>query len=216
MAAAAIAPTACTLWLPRERCSELLRENSLAKTEVRREARQRLASLAEPVRREAARLISERVWTVPEIAAASALMIYASLPSEVDTDLIAAEAVRRGVNLVYPRCLTEGGRMTLHRVQAHAELLADGRYGIREPDSSCPIVDPAEVDAALIPGLAWDRNGARLGRGAGYYDRLLQDPRWRGFKCGLFFSVQEFERLPTDPHDSPLDAVVTEAGILNF
>lgn len=184
------------------------------KTAARREARRRLAGLDEVTRREAARRISERVWTVPEIAGARVLMIYASLPSEVDTDLISAEAVRREVILVYPRCLTQVGEMALHRVAAHAELRGDGRYGIREPDPSCPVVDPAEVDAALIPGLGWDRHGARLGRGAGYYDRLLQDSRWRGFRCGLFFSVQEFDRLPTERHDAMLDAVITEAGTL--
>lgn len=192
------------------------RENSLVKTEVRREARQRLASLDERERREAARCISKRVWRLPEIAGANVLMIYASLPTEVDTDSIAVEAVRRGIQLVYPRCLMDSRAMELHRVQAHDRLLSEGRFGIREPDPSCPVVDPAEVDAALIPGLAWDRSGARLGRGAGYYDRLLGDPRWRGFRCGLFFSAQEFEHLPTDPHDSPLDAVVTEAEILEF
>ena len=140
-------------------------------------------------------------------------MIYASLPSEVDTDLVATEAVRRGIQLVYPRCLIDSRTMELHRVPAHSKLLSDGRYGIREPDPSCPVVDPAEVDAALIPGLAWDRYGARLGRGAGYYDRLLQSPRWRGFKCGLFFSIQEFERLPTEQHDALMNAVVTEGGV---
>jgi 5-formyltetrahydrofolate cyclo-ligase len=70
-----------------------------------------------------------------------------------------------------------------------------------------------EVDAALVPGLGWDRSGGRIGRGAGYYDRLFADPEWRGFRCGLFFAAQEADVLPTDPWDAPLDAVVTEREV---
>jgi 5-formyltetrahydrofolate cyclo-ligase len=69
---------------------------------------------------------------------------------------------------------------------------------------------------ALIPGLAWDRNGNRLGRGGGYYDRLLAGEEWRAFRCGIFLSVQKLTTIPHDPWDSPLDAVVTEAEIVRF
>jgi 5-formyltetrahydrofolate cyclo-ligase len=78
------------------------------------------------------------------------------------------------------------------------------------------VVDVHEVDVALVPGLAWDRRGARLGRGAGYYDRLFLRPSWRGFRCGLFFAAQEFDRLPANRMDAPLDAVVTEREIVRF
>jgi 5-formyltetrahydrofolate cyclo-ligase len=67
------------------------------------------------------------------------------------------------------------------------------------------------VDAALVPGLAWDRDGRRLGRGAGYYDRLLASPGWRAFRCGVFFAGQEVARVPVEAWDVRLDAVVTEA-----
>jgi 5-formyltetrahydrofolate cyclo-ligase len=65
-----------------------------------------------------------------------------------------------------------------------------------------------------VPGLAWDRAGRRLGRGAGYYDRLFADPAWRGFRCGLFFAAAEAPALPADPWDRPLDAVVTGREIV--
>jgi len=91
-----------------------------------------------------------------------------------------------------------------------------GAYGIREPDAACPLVSIEEIDAALVPGLAWDRRGGRMGRGAGYYDRLLGSPGWRGFVCGLFLAAQEFDRLLMEPWDVRLDAVVTEAEVLRF
>lgn len=177
-----------------------------AKAALRAEARARLAALSREDRREESAVIQRRVWTVPEVAGARTLLCFASLPDEVDTDPIAEEARRLEILLVYPRCLP-AGRMTLHAV-ASAEALARGRFGIREP-ASCPEVRIEDIEAALVPGLAWDRARHRLGRGAGYYDRLFAEPGWRGFRCGLFFAAQEADALPADPWDVPLDAVVT-------
>lgn len=179
------------------------------KAVLRREARRRLARLGAAELARAGRAIAARVWTLPEIRDARRLLLYASLPSEVPTDAIAREARRRGIELVYPRCPPDSPRLTLHRVE-HLDELRPGRYGIREPDAACPHVAIAELDAALVPGLAWDRRGGRLGRGAGYYDRLLGDPAWRGFACGLFLAAQEVDLVPRDPWDATLDAVVTE------
>lgn len=183
------------------------------KDALRADARAVLRALSADARAAAEAEIARRVWTVPEIAGARALLIYASLPEEVSTDAIAEEARRRGMVLVYPRCLPDRA-LALHAVDTPDALLA-GRFGIREPDAdACPIHRVEDVDAALIPGLAWDRAGHRLGRGAGYYDRLLADPRWRGFRCGLFFAAQETPAIPRDEWDVRLDAVVTEREVV--
>lgn len=185
----------------------------MSKDALRIRARAALRALAPDARAAAEAEIARRVWTLPEIAGARTLLVYASLPEEVGTDALAAEARRRGILLVYPRCLSEG-RMTLHAVKSPVAL-RPGRYGIREPDAdACPVRRVEDVDAALIPGLAWDRGGHRLGRGAGYYDRLLADPAWRGFRCGLFFAAQEAAAVPHDAWDVPLDAVVTDAEVV--
>ena len=186
----------------------------MTKDDVRREVRGRLRALSTEERAAAEVEIAQRVWDVPQVATARVLMLYASMPDEVGTDAIAAEAARRGITLVYPRCL-EDRRLSLHVVDA-LDRLRPGRYGIREPDAdACPVHEVAAVDAALIPGLAWDRAGNRLGRGAGYYDRLLADLEWRGFRCGLFFSIQEFPAVPHDPWDEPMQAIVTEAEFVS-
>lgn len=185
----------------------------MSKDALRAHARATLWTLAPDVRAAAEREIARRVWTVPEIAGARTLMLYASLPEEVATDAIADEARRRGIVLVYPRCLADR-TMILHAVHS-AEGLKPGRYGIREPEAdACPIRRVEEVDAALIPGLAWDRAGHRLGRGAGYYDRMLADPAWRGFRCGLFFAAQESPSVPHDAWDVPLHAIVTDREVV--
>ena len=186
---------------------------TVSKDALRRELRERLRALGR-VEREAAALGAEaRVWTVPEVAGARVLLLYAHLPGEVPTDAIAREAMRRGVTVVYPRCVTGTRTLTLHALE-RLEALRQGAYGIREPDVEvCPLVRVEEVDAALVPGLGWDRAGGRIGRGAGYYDRLFADPAWRGFRCGLFFAAQEADAVPMEPWDARLDAVVTEREV---
>ena len=183
------------------------------KPALRAEARRRLRGLAAAERERAEVEIDRRIWTVPEIGNAKTVLLFADLPEEVTTDRIAADALSREVTLVYPRTLPGSRLMTLHRVRALSELRT-GQYGIREPDvERCPPVPLASVDAALVPGLAWDRCGGRLGRGAGYYDRLFAHPAWRGFRCGIFFSFQEMDLIPMDPWDVPLQAVATEREV---
>lgn len=184
-----------------------------SKAEVRSEARARLAAIQDAARVEFGDRIAQSVWEVPEVANARSLMLFASMPAEVPTDAIAEEAWRRGIRVVYPRCLAVDRSMTLHRLEA-IHGLETGAYGIREPAPHCPEVGIEEIDAVLMPGLGWDRGGNRLGRGAGYYDRLLAREGWRGFTCGVFFAGQEFARVPTDPWDVPLRAIVTEQEIV--
>lgn len=185
----------------------------MTKPELRAEARRRLRALAPVARAAAEAEIARRVWTVPEVAAARVLLLFADLPEEVHTDTIAAEALRRGISLVYPRTDPATRTMTLHRVASLADLRA-GNYGIREPAPELAVdVAVGDVDVALVPGLAWDRAGNRLGRGAGYYDRMFARPDWRGFRCGIFFAFQEADAVPAEPWDLPLDAVVTEAEV---
>ncbi|HEX6070221.1 MAG TPA: 5-formyltetrahydrofolate cyclo-ligase [Longimicrobiaceae bacterium] len=186
------------------------------KQAMRQEARARLAMMTTPQRAEASAGIARRLWELEEIASARVILLYAPIQSEVDTDRIAAEARRRGIVLTYPRCLPETRAMVLHRIDGPDGLREGGAFGIREPDPACPVVDLAGIDAALVPGLGWDRRGARLGRGEGYYDRLFMNPAWRGFRCGLFYARQEFDRLVANRLDAPLDAVVTEEEVVRF
>jgi 5-formyltetrahydrofolate cyclo-ligase len=187
-----------------------------SKEVLRAEARRKLRSLADDERRLWGSQIADRVWQLPQLADARNILIFASLPSEVPTAAIAAEAHRRGIQVVYPRCLPGLLEMTLHAVGADVQLSPSPPFGIPEPPADCPILDPAEIAVVFLPGLAWDRAGHRLGRGAGYYDRLLSAPQWHPFRCGLFFAIQEAPAIPVDSWDAPLDAVVTEREVVEF
>ena len=187
----------------------------MTKAMIRTEARERLRGMDPAWRQELGARIADRVWSLPEVRDSKVILLYASLPTEVPTDEIAAEAWKRGIEVTYPRCLPPDS-LSLHRVGDFAELEGAGSFGIREPAPTCRLTNLEEIDVAVLPGLAWDRSGTRLGRGAGYYDRLLAERRFRAHRLGLFFALQEFPSIPADEWDQKLDAVVTEREILNF
>jgi len=184
-----------------------------SKDELRRILHARLAAMSIEERRAATSVIQGAVRSLPEVRGAGTVLGYASLPLEVGTDELLSEAWRRGRRVVLPRCGAGGGRMTLHQTRG-AEELSPGRYGIREPAEECEAISIGEIEVALVPGLGWDRNRSRLGRGAGYYDRLLGSPEWGGLTVGLFYSAQELEEIPRDPWDVPLDLIVTERKVI--
>jgi 5-formyltetrahydrofolate cyclo-ligase len=183
---------------------------------LRAEARRRLREAPEAELALAGAHIESAIWALPEVKSARTILLYASLGSEVPTDSIAEEARLRGIAVAYPRCLPGEPEMTLHLVSSGDHLHEGGRFGIREPRLEAPTVGVEAIDVALVPGLGWDRSGGRIGRGAGYYDRLLGSSGWRGFVCGLMFAAQEFPSIPMEPWDRRLDALVSERETLRF
>ena len=105
-----------------------------------------------------------------------------------------------------------GKELLWHRWQP-AEPLVTGKYGILEPTPESPLLTPNLVDLILVPAVAIDQHGYRLGYGGGYYDRLRSDPLWRRIPTiGIVFDSSYVEILPTEAWDLPLDAVCTELG----
>ena len=137
------------------------------------------------------------------------VVVYAARPWELDAHPIAAAAARNGVPTYYPR-LAKG---TLEFVRAARVDLAPGAFGIEEPAPDGPRL-PAATDGVLfvVPGVAFDRQGGRLGSGLGCYDRALAAfPR--AIRIGLALHELLVDRLPTDPWDVPVDAIATEQGV---
>ena len=140
------------------------------------------------------------------------VLAYASFGTELRTDGFLRRVLGDGKTLLLPRVEPDG--LTLYEVRDLARDLSPGTWGIREPiPDRCPIVEPGIVDFALIPGVAFDRKGGRLGYGGGFYDRLLpglpDDPPL----ISVAFEVQMVDEVPLGPHDAPVHAVVTEEGI---
>ncbi|MCU0524881.1 MAG: 5-formyltetrahydrofolate cyclo-ligase [Elainella sp. Prado103] len=114
----------------------------------------------------------------------------------------------------FPRC--EGKTLIWHLWQPTSQqwLLQTGTYGIPEPHPDSPMLHPNEVDLMLIPAVACDVKGYRLGYGGGFYDRLLSSPAWARIPTvGIVFEFARLPRLPVDPWDRPLQAICTEVGM---
>ena len=187
-------------------------EVSAAKNALRARQRGRLARLGTDERRErsanlVARLVALAVWR-----AARRVLLFAPLAEEPDLDLLWPGAGLTGKQCVYPR-VAAGGRMHLRVVRA-LEDLQPTRWGLREPPLEG--LDPValeDLDLVLVPGLAFAANGARLGRGGGFYDRLLAAISAGTRTVGVAFAFQIEPKLPLEPHDMAVDAVLTDAGV---
>jgi 5-formyltetrahydrofolate cyclo-ligase len=135
---------------------------------------------------------------------------YHAHQDEADPALLLKALAAAGAYIAFPR-VTQDDRLEFHLVPK-GEILAQGRYGIHEPLANWPLVRPALL---LVPLLAYDNQGYRLGYGGGYYDRVLATlPGARAI--GIAYSGQAMDKLPHDCHDHPLQAVLTEEGLREF
>lgn len=145
-----------------------------------------------------------RLEAYPEFQSAQTVLLYHSLPDEVDTHALLTRWQGRK-RLLLP--VVDGDGLRLVEYTGPARLAA-GVFGIAEPQGPT-FTDYASVDVAVVPGLAFDSQGRRLGRGRGYYDRLLPPLRAGGcLLLGLCFDFQRVSEVPVDAHDVPVDAVV--------
>ena len=136
--------------------------------------------------------------------ASSALLCYASLADEPDTWDVLRDAWNMGKTVALPRC-ESAGRMAFYRVHSAREL-RNGLFGIYEPSGRCPLYTPVPADLCIVPGLAFDRYGRRLGYGGGYYDRYLAAHPI--MTVGLCYPNCFTDRLPSEPFDIPVQQVI--------
>jgi 5-formyltetrahydrofolate cyclo-ligase len=137
--------------------------------------------------------------------APSLVLLYAGLPGELDTRPLDALLCRRGATIAWPR--VAGPSLRLH-VAAHDQL-APGGLAIREPAADLPEVAPSLLDLAVVPGLAFDRAGHRLGSGRGYYDALLERAP-QALRVGVCLPAELIPRVPSEPHDVLMDLVIAD------
>lgn len=158
-----------------------------------------------------------RLLALPEMAALAgagpkALAGYVAARGEIDPGPALAAASAGGATVALPRVATEAPRLRFHR--ADAGPLAPGRFGLREPAPTAPEIPVDELDAVIVPGLAFDAEGRRLGFGGGYYDSVFGTSGKRPALIGLCYDFQVVARCPAGDGDVPVDLVVTEARVL--
>lgn len=149
--------------------------------------------------------IIERLIMEPHFRKAKTVMLYCALPDEVDTRELLNHCIEKGKKVLLPK-VTGETTMELRQYTGNDDL-AVGAFGILEPTGATfNAFDTIEV--AVIPGMAFDSNGNRLGRGKGYYDRFLSMLPARIYKIGVCFDFQKFEHIPTATNDIQMDCVI--------
>jgi 5-formyltetrahydrofolate cyclo-ligase len=177
------------------------------KQTLRRQLLQQRQALAPAVWQMHNDRICHHLANCPQFLSARTILAYQSCRQEPNLDyLFTATDKHWGL----PRCV--GKDLVWHCWQP-SEPLVIGEYGILEPSSELPLLAASDVDLMLIPAVAIDGDGYRLGYGGGYYDRLRADPQWRKIPTiGIVFDFARVESLPIEPWDLPLAAVCTELG----
>jgi 5-formyltetrahydrofolate cyclo-ligase len=182
-----------------------------AKIELRNAIIARRAALSLPVRHNANHTISKQILTLGGFHDAQTVMAYMNFAAEFSTSEIVRAALDRDKVLILPKVNKDDRQLDLFRVENIDTDLSPGIWGILEPNPDrCEKISAEEIDFMLIPGVAFDANCNRLGYGGGYYDRLLEELGPFTILVAPAFAVQIVDRVPVEPHDIPLNLVVTE------
>jgi 5-formyltetrahydrofolate cyclo-ligase len=191
-------------------------ETKACKKALRRSVRAQIHKLDQSERSAQEASLNERFSSLPGYDRARTVLLYAkAFPEELDTSALIEQSLKACKRVVCPRVDRVLQRLRLYQIRDLALDMEPGTLGIPEPKTDCPEVDPADVDWVLVPGLAFDLRCYRLGRGAGYYDRLL--PRLRaGVACwALCYECQIIDTLPIAPHDVPVDGIASSTRMIH-
>jgi 5-formyltetrahydrofolate cyclo-ligase len=145
---------------------------------------------------------------------ASLILTYVSFQKEVDTKPLIQRALDAGKRIAVPACIPKGKILLPCEIRSLDELVP-GTWGILEPpENSRKVVPAEEIDLAVVPGLAFDRQFNRLGYGAGYYDRFLPKLKKKAVKAGICYSIQLIDQIPVEAFDIAMDIIVTDTEVL--
>ncbi len=180
------------------------------KQQLRKQCRQLRKELGEEARREASLSICAWIETWDIFRNSTVILAYMPIPGEADlTPLLDRQPQKRWL---LPRIIPEENhRMVFHPYDP--SHLIRHPFGMAEPAPDLPVIPPDQVQLALVPGLAFDRSGWRLGYGGGYFDRFLRN--FAGISLGVTFLALLLDHLPRGEYDLPVEWVVTEAGLLH-
>ena len=186
----------------------------MTKTKIRRQIRAQRDALLPEARAAASAEIQRRLFEFEPFASAGTVLLYASMPDEVDTHPMIERALAQGKQVGLPVAVVAERRLIFRRVtDPQRELVAVPPFGIPEPVADCPELPLAEAAVVIVPGVAFDRCGHRLGYGAGFYDRFL-DLVPMACRIGLALELQLLDELPIGSHDRPVYWIVTERQTL--
>lgn len=189
---------------------------SAGKRELRKLILRRRNSLPEEERRRLSRLIKDRFIRMTEEEGFDVVMVYFSIGSEVETYQLARELLGMGKRVCGPAILKGRRELLPLLVKRIPDQLVKGPYGIPEPSKElCEPIDPREIDVVLVPGVAFDLRGYRIGYGSGYYDRFLKRCE-NALRVGLAFELQILDRIDDEEWDEPVHRIITERRVIRI
>lgn len=183
----------------------MISSTSNLKTDLRTHLRTRLEKISEAVRAVESIDLCERLKT--QMPSARTILFFAPLPDELDVWPVLELSLALGVNCALPFFDVEKKTYGAKIIRTLATDIITGKLGVREPAASCAEIALNQFDLILVPGMAFDLSGNRLGRGWGFYDRLLENAS--GIKCGVGYDFQLLEKIPAEPHDAKVDFILT-------
>lgn len=182
----------------------------IEKAEMRRRIRVALEAQPVEVLEARSKKIRRAVLNLPSWQEARVVGLFAAQPWEPMMDPLLSLALAAQKRVVYPRITPHG--LALIEVAGEKDLRETSRWKLREPTGDhLPEVGPGEIGLLLVPGVAFDPAGGRLGRGGGFFDRLLGEVP-RAARCGVCFDLQLVPEVPAEAHDQAVSSIVTELG----
>ena len=185
------------------------------KAELRRKLMDCLLAIPSEQRNERSRKACRNLVSTEQFQGASTVMMFLSLPHEVDTSEAILHAWQLGKAVAVPKISWQQRHMIPVRINSLETGFSTGASGLRNPISGLP-VPFGEIDLVVTPALGFDKKGNRLGRGGSYYDRFFANEELKAVRCGFGFAEQIVESLPVTEHDKPVDIIVTDEEIIYF
>ena len=185
------------------------------KEQLREQLHKRLLAIPPDERIEKSRRACKNLISTPQFQSATSIMIYLPLPHEVDTSEAILHAWQLGKSVSVPKISWQQRRMIAVEINSLETGLSTSSLGLRSPATGAP-VPFEEIDLVVTPGIGFDKEGHRLGRGNAYYDRFFADEKFRASKCGFAFDEQVIDPIPVDSNDVRMDLLVTNEEILYF
>lgn len=181
----------------------------MPKDKIRKEILAKLKNQNEHERIEKSLIIKEKLFKSAEFKHAKVIMFYVSKSYEVNTHDMIDEAILMGKIVVVPKTIKNKEMLSIYEISSRSELKA-GNMGIMEPHETCSESCVEKIDMVVVPGIAFDKSGHRIGHGKGYYDRFLKDVHEKTHIIGVSFSFQIVDKIPTNTTDFPVEKIISE------
>jgi 5-formyltetrahydrofolate cyclo-ligase len=185
------------------------------KAQLRLKLKNCLLNIDEQQRADKSRQACKNLTELPQFKEAQTVMLYLSLPYEIDTSEAILYCWQAGKTVAVPKISWEQRHMIPVQINSLDTGFSTGTLGLRNPIGGIPV--PFEdIDLVVTPALGFDRKGNRLGRGGSYYDRFFANEKLKAHKCGFAYAEQVLDSIPVTEHDRPVDTLVTDNGVMFF